>query len=208
LVREKWKVESEKWESGKVKLINMKTGKNKEFLPFGKTEDGLSQFDIYQPTIGHFNRFQAKLEKQEVVQKPKTNWYKYIAVAASLLLLITIGIGSINTKKGFDLADVSPKMEETQDYFTKVIHQEIEKVNTVKNSENEKIINDAFEQLQLLENNYENQKIALSTNTENKNIIYAMINNYQQRIEVLQNLLDELNRFHNIKNKYNENNTL
>ena len=186
----------------------MKIGKSKEFLPFGKAEDGLSKFDIHEPTIGHFNRFQSKLEKQEVTQKQKTSWYKYIAIAASILLLLTIGFGNINAKKGFDLADVSPKMEETQDYFNNVINSELEKIAKIKNNKNEKIINDAFKQLQFLEEDYKNHKLELSTNSENKNIIYAMINNYQQRIDVLKNLLEQLKKINSINKTYNENNNI
>ena len=167
-----------------------------------------SDYDIHEPSIGHFNRFQAKLEKQEKPQQKSINWYKYIAIAASLVLLFTFGFGNAHTSKGLDLADVSPKMEETQDYFTKVIHQELEKVNKVKNEENKKIINDALSQLKMLEDDYNKQKLELSNNSENKNIIYAMISNYQQRIEVLQNLLNNLNKFNKIKNNYNETNKL
>jgi len=185
----------------------MKVDKNKEFRSFGNREDRL-QFDIEEPTIGHFNRFQAKLGKHKKPKKEEKNWYKYIAVAASLLLVFSIVFSNSNKKKGLDLADISPKMEETQDYFTKVIHNELEKVNKVKNHENEKIINDALTQLELLESDYNKQKIALSSNSENKNIIYAMIDNYQQRITVLQNLLNQLNKFENIKKTYNENNKL
>ena len=164
------------------------------------------KYDIHEPTIGHFNRFQAKLEKQK--QPKKKNWYKYITVAASLLLLVSFGFNTINKSKGVDLADVSPKMEETQDFFNATINHELEKIAKVKNTSNEKIINDAFKQLQFLEANYKNHKLELSTNSENKNIIYAMINNYQQRIDVLQNLLKQLNKFENINNKYNENNSI
>lgn len=162
-----------------------------------------TKYDIETPTIGHFNRFQSKLKKQKF-KKKWTNWYKYSAVAASLLLLIFLSLGKINTNNGMDLADISPKMEETQDYFTKVIHQELEKIKKIKNKENSKIINDALTQLQLLETDYNQQKLSLSSNTENKNVIYAMISNYQQRIEVLQNLLDRLDKFDHIKNTYNE----
>ncbi len=183
----------------------MNLNKNKKFLPFGKTEDGL--FDIEEPTIGHFNRFQAKLNKQEI-DKPKTNWYKYIAIAASLLLLISLGFKNNQTSKGIDLADVSPKLKETQDYFTTTIHKEMEKIAEIKNIENTNIINDSFKQLKILEEDYQKQKLALKNNSKNKTIIYIMINNYQKRIEILQHLLENLNKFNNIKNKYNENNTL
>jgi len=164
-------------------------------------------YDIKEPSIGHFERFQAKLAQQE---KPKKqyHWYKYIAIAASFVLLFSFGFSKFHQSKSYDLADISPKMEETQDYFNAVIHQELEKISKEKNEDNKQIIEDALLQLKNLETDYNQQKKALKTNTKNKNVIYSMINNYQQRIEVLQNLLQELNKFDHLKNNYNEINSL
>ena len=167
-----------------------------------------NKFDIATPSIGHFNRFQDKLAAQNEQKKPRRHWYKYIAVAASVLLIFGFFLNQSNQNKGLDLADLSPKMEDTQDYFTKVIHQELEEVAKIKSTENQQIINDALAQLELLENDYNKQKIALANNSENKNVIFAMISNYQQRIEVLQNLLQQLNKFDHIKKQYNETNKL
>lgn len=164
-------------------------------------------YDIHEPTIGHFNRFQSKLAKRHVPKK-KNSWYKYSAIAAIFLLFLYMGLGNNPVTKGIELAEVSPKMGETQDYFNTVIYNELGKIAKIKNSKNENIINDAFLQLQHLEEDYNKQKLALATNTENKTIIYAMINNYQQRIDVLQNLLKQLNDFNNINIKYNESNNL
>lgn len=165
-----------------------------------------TRYDIHEPSIGHFNRFQDRLKEQH--QSKKINWYKFIAVAAILLLFFSIGLNSMYTDKGSDLADISPKMEETQDYFNTVIHKELEQISKIKNSKNSQIIEDAFVQLNTLEKDYSKQKLALATNSENKMIIYAMITNYQKRINVLSNLLNELNEFNNINSKYNENNNI
>jgi hypothetical protein len=106
-----------------------------------------NQFDIEEPNIGHFDRFEAKLRgENKSKQKRKFN-YKYLAVAASVVMLFGIVFTSTQTNKGVELAEISPKMEETQDYFAAVIHEELEKISKIKNIENEQIINDAFIQL-------------------------------------------------------------
>jgi len=166
-----------------------------------------NQFDTEEPTVGHFNRFQKKIEEQKKSKKGN-QFYRFIAVAASLLLILTLGFGRMQSAKGVELADVSPKMEETQDYFASVIHKELEKIEKIKNKENEKIINDALQHLEFLEEDYKKQTIALKDNTDNKNIIFAMINNFQQRITVLKNLLNELNNFEQLKNIKNENSNI
>ncbi|MCF6349590.1 MAG: hypothetical protein L3J23_00975 [Flavobacteriaceae bacterium] len=163
-----------------------------------------NKFDIEEPNIGHFNRFEARLKSKN---KSKKFSYKYIAVAATISMLFGISFALIQPNKGVELAEISPKMGETQDYFTAVIQEELEKINKVKNIGNEQIINDAFLQLKQLEKNYKKLTFELKeSNNNSKEIIFAMINNYQQRITVLQNLLNNLVNFKQLKNRKNENN--
>jgi hypothetical protein len=166
-----------------------------------------NQFDIEEPNLGHFNRFEDKLKGSTSKKKFKFN-YKYLAIAAAMLLLISIGFKTFQSNNGIELASVSPKMEETQDYFASVIQVELEKINAIKNPENIEIINDALKQLNLIENNYQKLKIDLQDNDNSKHIIFAMINNFQQRITVLQNLLTNLDNFKQLKNIQNENKTI
>ncbi len=50
-----------------------------------------------------------------------------------------------------------------------------------------------------LEENYILLTVELEKSNEDKRIIYAMISNYQQRIEVLQTLLQQLDEIKQIK---------
>ena len=157
------------------------------------------EFDFAEPNLGHFDRFEAKLKqnKQTIVVK-KTPWH-WLAVAASILLLFGFWLGKQNTSIGYELADVSPKMEETQNFYLATIHKEIEEINKQKTPENQKIIDDAFDQLKKLEVSYQNLTIELKESSEDKRVIYAMIANFQNRLEVLQNLMMQLEEFENYK---------
>jgi hypothetical protein len=167
-----------------------------------------NQFDIKEPNLGHFDRFQNRLSSQNQPKKNSKFIYKYLAIAASLALLFGILFTGYQSNKGLELADISPKMEETQGYFSSVIKEELENVMKEKNDSNKVIIDDAFNQLNLLENEYKNLMQELKENNENKTIIYAMISNYQQRITVLQNLLKELENIKQLKNTQHESNTI
>lgn len=167
------------------------------------------QFDTEEPKIGHFERFEAKLKRIQVVEttvKKSKNYRVYVkftAIAASVVMLFGVIFNSINfNTKGFELASVSPKMEETQDYFNTVIYSELKKISALKNENNAIIIEDAFVQLNHLEENYKKMTFDLEETSNSQEIIFAMINNYQQRITVLQNLLinlDEVKKFKNIE---------
>ncbi len=157
------------------------------------------EFDLTEPNVGHFERFQARLEKVDETPKKKggTPWY-ILAVAASVLLFFGYWMGNYNqnsTNKGIELAEVSPHMEETQNFYLATIQKELEVIKTKKTTANQKIIDDALIQLELLETNYRKLTLELKESNADKRVIYAMITNFQNRLQILQNLMDQLEEF-------------
>lgn len=156
-------------------------------------------FDLTEPNIGHFERFKAKLEKIDEAPKKKGGapWY-ILAVAASVLLFFGYWMGNYNqnvVNKGLELAEVSPEMEETQNFYLATIQKEVEEIRTKKTTANQKIIDDAFIQLEILETNYRKLTLELKESNADKRVIYAMITNFQNRLQILQNLMDQLEEF-------------
>ena len=164
------------------------------------------EFDFAEPNVGHFERFQAKLKKEKKT-KSKTSWL-WLSVAAMVLLAFGFMLGNLNTQKGIQLADVSPKMQETQNFYLASIQQEIELVKAKQTPENQKIIEDSFAQLTILEKKYEVLTLELKESNEDKRVIFAMISNFQTRIEVLQNLLLQLEEFQSFEQNIPENKIL
>jgi hypothetical protein len=163
-----------------------------------------NKFDINEPAIGHFNRFEAKLN---VSKKRGFKLYKLvgvISVAASVLLFFGIWIGLSFNASGLELSSVSPKMNETENYFISTIQKEIQTIEKEKNSSNKQLINDSFNQLKKLENQYKLIAVDLKENKSDPRIIYAMIANYQQRITVLQSLIQQLNDIKQLKTQTHE----
>ncbi len=155
------------------------------------------EFDFVEPKMGHFDRFRSKLNEdneQESKKRNSTPWY-LIAVAASILLVFGYWLGNSNSQPGLQLADVSPKMEETQNFYVSTIQREMTQIKSQRNESNQKIIDDAFQQLDLLELNYQKLTLELKESNADKRVIYAMIANFQNRLEVLQNLMDQLEEF-------------
>jgi high-affinity Fe2+/Pb2+ permease len=165
-----------------------------------------NQFDIEVPEIGHFERFESKLNQSKSHKKHKIfKLVTSITVAASIILAVGIWIGNFNSQKGMQLANVSSEMLETQNYFVSVIDKELSTIETERNETTEKIINDGLYQLKKLEEQYTALTLELKENTGDKRIIYAMISNFQQRIDVLQGLLLQIEEVKQLKNQNNEN---
>lgn len=162
-----------------------------------------NQFDIEEPSIGHFNRFEAKLNKTSAPKK-SFKLFSYVAVAASIVLLLGVGLGTSFSNSGMELATISPEMEETQSYFVSIIKNELTTIENERNNDTEQLINDAFLQINKLENQYQKLTLELKESTEDKRIIYAMILNFQQRIDILKNLLIQIENVKQLKTQNNE----
>ena len=166
-------------------------------------EELKGEFDINKPISGHENRFLEKLNADKVVindiDKSRFNWKPLLAVAASLVICFSVFITAQNQPKTLDLASVSPEMSETQDFFTVTIENELKKLNKERSPLTEAIINDALEQIQLLENEYQKLKTDLTESGKDQRVIYAMISNFQTRIDILNTVLEQIEDVKNLK---------
>ncbi len=166
-------------------------------------KENRQEFDFSEPNIGHFERFRAKLEGAGSEKKDRKgpSWY-VLAVAASLLLFFGYWMGNSNVPQGIELADVSPKLEETQNFYLATIQNEIAEIKTKRTTSNQKIIDDAFKQLEILEADYRKLTFELKESNADKRVIYAMITNFQNRLFVLQNLMEQLEEFEQLAAPY------
>ena len=153
-----------------------------------------NEFDYKEPNVGHFNRFERKLNRPKKYQK--TSW-KWLSVAASVVLIFGFWLGSNHQKRQLDLADVSPKMEEVQSYFVSTIHQELKTLEQNRSLDTETIIESALNELEELEDNYKIFVKDLTKNGKQKRIINAMIKNYQRRLDILENTLQQIEQIKN-----------
>lgn len=148
-----------------------------------------NDFDIFEPHSGHFDRFQRKLQKPNKKNKLSFFW---MSIAASIVLVLGFYLGSYQQQQKYNLADVSPKMAETQSYFIATINQELKEIEQYRNLETENIIEDSLDQIEELEDKFKALGEELSKNENKKFIILGVIENYQQRLIILNELLSSL----------------
>ena len=173
-------------------------------------EELRSEFDFENPSLGHQERFISKLKKQnsETVQKASNQlnfWKPFLSIAASLLICFSIITLLKPREKIKDLANVSPEMTQTQNFFSTAISEELEKLNNERAPETDVLINDALKQMKILEKEYESLKIDLTESGYDKRVIYAMITNFQTRINILKNALETIENVKQLKQNNNEN---
>jgi len=173
---------------------------------FENLKDG---FDLEEPTSGHDQRFLEKLRSDSKVVQIKSKrssfWKPFMGIAASLALIVTLAIGYQSNTTSNDLASVSPEMETTQDFFTSAIATELEKLNSEDSPEYQELVVDAMFQLKILEQDYEKLKLNLEESGVDKRVIHAMISNFQNRIDILTNVSEQIDELKQQKNTTNEN---
>jgi len=166
-------------------------------------------FNFNEPNSGHQQRFLDKLNSQNKINENpsivRKLWRPLIGVAASIVLLISVFIGIQHENNTRDLTNISPEMANTEDFFVQTITSELEKLNSEDSPEYQDLIVDALFQIKLLEENYELLKQDLNESGDDKRVIYAMISNFQNRIGLLQNVVEQIDNLKNQKTKQNEN---
>lgn len=155
-------------------------------------------FDVEVPNNGHENRFLEKLKAQQqsqdvVAKKTSRNlWKPFLGIAASILLLISLAFNFNAETKTQDLASVSPEMANTQNFFTSVIAEELEKIDSERTPETEALIKDAMTQMETLETQYKQLKLDLTESGNDKRVIHAMIDNFWNRINILKSVVENI----------------
>lgn len=156
-------------------------------------------FDTEEPLLGHEMRFLEKLQNYNTkANQNNFNWKPLLLVAASLVVAFALFIKP-SSKNIQELSNVSTELATTEDYFAATIQAELIKLQSQRSVENEKIINDALEQIKLLEIDYGNLQKDLKLSGEDHRVIYAMISNYKQRIEILEQVIERIENINQLK---------
>lgn len=156
-------------------------------------------FDISEPVEDHQQRFLEKL-KLRGSSKIKTFkiipfWIPMSAIAASLIMgfLLFQGNFILPIENHGELASVSPEMTETQNFYSSVIRKELAQLEEQNTPKTKALISDALNQLKILETDYEKLKLDLVKSGQDNRVIYAMINNFQKRIDLLNKIVEKVN---------------
>ena len=170
-------------------------------------ENRKGEFDVQNTPEGHQHRFLNKLNTQQKTASKPTHYLKRVlAIAAVLTVIVTISGLFINTSvAAADLASVSPEMEQTESFFTSTINNELKTLKGFNAPETKVLVQDALKQLEILENKYELLKKDLVDSGNDKRVIYAMINNFQNRIELLEQVINKIEEVKNLNTQKNEN---
>lgn len=167
-------------------------------------------FDVETPNLGHEQRFLNKLVKQnqngqdfnrQVSTSKSKLWKPFIGIAASVAIIVSAFMFLNNNNVEIDLSEISPEMAQTQTLFTVAFTNELSKVNSEEMPEYQDLIVDALYRIKVVEEDYKQLVIGLKESPNDQLIISAMILNFQSRIDILQDVMQEIEEKKSIENE-------
>ena len=160
-------------------------------------------FDIEEPSNGHNERFLNKLQAQNAnkpIPKNKFWYWKPLSIAASIVIILSVGLQLLNNPT----VETSPEVEQTQFYFASLLNEEIEKLNTIATEDTKMLVNDVMQQLEKLQEDYLLLEQELKETGNTKKILYAMVVNFQTRINLLQEVISKIEETKKLKTNYTD----
>jgi hypothetical protein len=160
----------------------------------------------------HSSKFKDLLKSEMHQQKPKKFNFKWLSVAASVVLLVSLGIKLYTTKnietpkgtlvKEISLGSISPEFQTIETYYTNSINLEISQLDL--SDENKEIVDGYLLKIAELTKEYKSLTKELNTKGVNDATIDALISNLQLRLQLLKRLKKQLKQLKNLNTKQHE----
>ena len=133
-----------------------------------------------------------------------------MSIAASVAILIGIGLGVLNTRPTLEeqVAEISPEVSQSHFYFASLIEEQVRLLESESSPDTQRIVDDTMVQLKKLKDDYNQLEQDLVNGGNSKLILSAMITNFQTRIDLLQDVLDKIETIKNFKNYEDEDYTI
>jgi hypothetical protein len=176
---------------------------------FGKLE---GSFDLASPPGGHRERFLNRLEDTggRNDSRGSSPWWRHLSIAASIALLLAASVFLFRPEPNLQdqVANISPEVSETSMYFAGLVSRQVEALKEMSSPETQPLIEDTLLQLEKLETDYIRLEQDLVAGGNSKMILSAMIQNFQTRIDLLQEVMKRIEEVKQFKNETHETNVI
>ena len=163
-------------------------------------------------STNHRVSFQQKMQQELHSETSSKKKYTKWLAAASIVVLFGLGItfypkNSTEVKedkpvKEVSLGSLSPELKSIESYYVNSINYEISSLDV--NESNKEILDGYLAKISELSTEYKSLTKELNTKGVNDELINALINNLQLRLQLLQRLKKQLNELKQLNSKQNE----
>src|SRR6056297_4069063 len=159
-------------------------------------------FDDLEPKDGHFDRFAKKLDQYHKRHSRFSRNFM-MKIAAAAIILIVAGFWAFDQFRQYGIPEqiayqqVDPEFKETQMYYTSQVQKRYDKIKSFEfNDKQQKQM--LLEEIHEMDSIYYNIRQDIKTNPNDPRVIHAMIKHYQMKLEVMDQILNQLKSIENI----------
>lgn len=167
----------------------------------------------------HNPKFEKLLMEEMHQEKPKKSNFKWLSIAASVVLFVSLAIQLYPSKdrenindlkdtetssaqKEISLGSISPEFNTIETYFKNSINLAISELEVTEN--NKEVLEGYLNKIAELTQEYKSLTQELNTKGVNDDTIDALMSNLQLRLQLLQRLKKQLKQLNNLNKKQHE----
>ncbi|MBN1387403.1 MAG: hypothetical protein JW965_03095 [Bacteroidales bacterium] len=172
--------------------------------------DNVGFFNSEEPFEGHFERFSAKLKARQFITPKRVSLTPYLLKAAAVAILVALSslwtwehVLSPNARK-MTLSEVSPEYREVEQYYVKqvsIMEDEIEGIWINGQPEDKEMLMNELDEMDKI---YEELQKDLKANPNDERVINAMIEHYQNKVQVMNYILSQLKQIQSENDNKNQ----
>ncbi len=149
-----------------------------------------SSFDTEVPSLKVWANIDRKLDRKG---QPKYVWMRRLSAVAAVAILVVVAcvIGfkmGASSAEAKSLADISPEHAEMERFFNDQIQEKMAQLVSYKQDD---FVRADFQELDAIYNELQ-QELEKAPNGAENQVVQAMINNYQTKIEILEQVLEKV----------------
>ena len=152
-------------------------------------------FNTAEPPEGHFERFREKLGPPEAVKRPGVTYYLKVAA-----IIVGVSVSSIlvyemlrpdEISEHYTFGTLSEEFRDAEDYYLKTIQVKYSEIESIEFEDpaQKKLL---LEELDGMDQLYKQMVKDFKADPDNEMVVNAMIQHYQMKIEILNNILLQL----------------
>lgn len=191
-------------------------------------EQNRNLFDTEEPLAGHFERFQQRLEAEQK-QRNRFNYRRILYVAASVVVAVVVSVEALSLLLGKGVETIqnevaelnissadefvrqttqnvksklNPEYRETQKYYITEVDNRLDQIKATSMDENQKA--ELLKELSEMDELFAKLQKELKSSPDNQVLIEAMINHYKMKIEVMNQIINNLNSIKTLNTQNNE----
>lgn len=191
-------------------------------------EQNRNLFDTEEPLAGHFERFQQRLEAEHK-QRNRFNYRRIFYVAASVVVAVVVSVEALSLLLGKGVETIqnevaelnidstnefvrqttqnvksklNPEYRETQKYYITEVDNRLDQIKATSMDEEQKA--ELLKELSEMDELFAKLQKELKSSPDNQVLIEAMINHYKMKIEVMNQIINNLNSIKTLNTQNNE----